>query len=176
MIANDVAQLLGNLIAAEVGKLPVLAAVAIFFETGQGAPVFYLAHEAPEHSITRLHEYADEQIAEMQKEHDDLIANGPQMRIDKFASDLSAVPHLHQKLIGDHCNGLLETGYWVNPSAPVLSGVDPAIDAWATSAFAALSASGEEFYVAYDALTGTFGPRSTTLAKSRRAGRRLHSS
>jgi hypothetical protein len=157
MIDTNVAQRLGNLIATEVAKLSALAAVAVFFETGQTGPVFYLAHETSDHALTRINEYADKQIASLQQEHTDLVANGPQARINKLAGDLSALPYLHQQAIGDHCNGLLETGYWINPAAPVLFEVDPVIDAWAINAFAALSGnSGEQFYAAYADLTGTF--------------------
>ncbi len=157
MIDVNVAQVLGNLIVKEIAPLPSLAAVAIFFETGQTGPVLYLAHETSEHALSRLNEFADQQIAELRQEQADLIANGPQRRIDKLASDLSALPYLHQQAIGDHCNGLLETGYWINPASPVLFEVDPVIDAWAVNAFAALSGkSEEEFYDAYADLTGTF--------------------
>ncbi len=157
MIDTNAAELLGNVIVSEMAKLPPLAAIAIFFETGQGAPVFYLAHETSEHALTRLNAFADERIAEVQQEHDDLVGNGPQARIAKLASNLSALPYLHQQAIGDHCNGLLETGYWINPADPVLFEVDPVIDAWAIGAFAALSGKSEaEFYAAYADLTGTF--------------------
>jgi hypothetical protein len=158
MIDSTVAQLLGELVVAEVAKLPALHALAIFFETGQGAPVFYFAHETVEHAMARLSQFADQQITEMEAHRDRLIADGPQRDIDTMTSDLSALPYLHQSIIGNYCNGLLDTGYWVNPASPVLDSVHATIDSWATAAFAALSSDNPEvdWMDAYHDITGTF--------------------
>jgi hypothetical protein len=148
---------LGNIIVAEVAKLPALQALAIFFETGQGAPVFYFAYETVEHALKRLNDFADTKIADMRTHRNDLASKGAQADIDRIDSDLSALPYLRSRIIGDRCNGLLETGYWVNPAAPVLFEVDPVIDAWAHHAFAALTGekSEDEWYAAYRELTDT---------------------
>jgi hypothetical protein len=153
-----VAELLGNLIVSELTKLPSLSALAIFFETGQTNPTFYFAYETVDHALTRLNEYADGKVKEMQTRHDRLIASGAQGDIDQLASDLSALPYLHQSLIGSHCNGLLETGYWANPASPVLYEVDETIDAWANTTFAVLgrNQSEDQFYATYAELTSTF--------------------
>jgi hypothetical protein len=158
MKPNEASTRLGKIIVAEVAKLPALQALAIFFETGQGAPVFYFAYETVEHALKRLNDFADTKIAEMRTHRNDLATKGAQVDIDRIDSDLSALPFLHSSIIGDHCNGLLETGYWVNPAAPVLFEVDAVVDAWAHIAFGALDGekSKEEWYAAHREITDTF--------------------
>jgi hypothetical protein len=158
VIDTTAAQLISELVVREVAKLPALHGLAICFETGQSAPAFYFAYETVEHGVTRLNEFADNAIANMHAHRDRLVAKGAQPDIDTITSDLSALSYLHQDIIGKHCNGLLETGYWVNPASPVLYEVNPIIDAWASAAFAALSSdkTEAEWMAAYHDITGTF--------------------
>jgi hypothetical protein len=168
MTDETVAQMLGGLVVAQVAQLPPLHALAIVFETGQGKPAFYFAYETVQHALTRLNEYADAEIAAMQARRDRLTTHGPQRDIDAITNDLSALPYLHQSIIAKHCNGLLETGYWVNPASPVLSGIHTAIDTWAGSSFNALSSdkTEEEWMAAHRDITNTFW---TAIDMARRA-------
>jgi hypothetical protein len=157
MVDQLVAQRMGNVIVAEVAKLGTLSAVAITFEVGQEKPCLYLAYETSEHALARLNKYADDKMKELQSRHDALAAGAVQPEIDKLVSDLSAQAYLHQSLIAEHCNGLLETGYWINPASPVLYDVDPHVDSWANRAFAALGGENSEadWYAAYANITDT---------------------
>jgi hypothetical protein len=58
-----------------------------------------------------MNEYADGKVAEVGKRVERLKTEGAQPDVDRLTSDLSAAAYLHQSFIGEHCNGLLETGY-----------------------------------------------------------------
>jgi hypothetical protein len=104
MKKNEASKRLGKIVVSEVAKLPALQALAIFFETGQGAPVFYFAYETVEHALKRLNDFADTKIADMRTHRNDLASKGAQADIDRIDSELSALPYLRSRTIGDHCN------------------------------------------------------------------------
>jgi hypothetical protein len=122
---TDISKRLASLVVQTIQQEPPLLAVAIFFETCQPEPAFYLCYETHESCMERLLGLA--KPAKFQQ------------NMGFVQSALEAgTQFLEREILNQQVGQIFNPGYWMNPADPVLYGFDPILDAWAKEAFGAV--------------------------------------